>query len=165
MLVTAMKLPHLLPPPASRVTDTRCKRFPHVYTHTLARTHAPPYATTFPQGSSRAGGCERASKRIARTRKKILAERLHTRTRSNTTIYTRAENATVVVVCGVWCVVVDVAVVFVFVFVFVVLQHHRVTYIPRVSTINVRIDFKSRDVSTPTSRRYESRFLSPLPLL
>ena len=103
MLVTAMKIPHLLPPQASRVTDTRCKRFPHVYTHTLARTHAPPYATTFPQGSSRAGGCERASKRIARTRKKILAKRLHTRTRSNTSIYTRAANAVAVVVCGVWC--------------------------------------------------------------
>ena len=110
MLVTAMELPHLLPPRAWRVTDTQCKRSAHVYVYTVERaralslshTHTHTYTHTHIFRTQLCSQKEahkraRASKRIARTQKNILAERLYTRARSNTRIYTRAMNAIVAV--------------------------------------------------------------------
>lgn len=106
MLVTAMELPHLLPPRAWRVTDTQCKRSAHVYVYTVERARARTHTQTHTHiyifrtqlcSQKEAHKRARASKRIARTQKNILAERLYTRARSNTRIYTRAMNAIVAV--------------------------------------------------------------------
>lgn len=106
MLVTAMELPHLLPPRAWRVTDTQCKRSAHVYVYTVERARARTHTQTHTHiyifrtqlcSQKEAHKRARASKRIARTQKNILAERLYTRARSNTHIYTRAMNAIVAV--------------------------------------------------------------------
>lgn len=104
MLVTAMELPHLLPPRAWRVTDTQCKRSAHVYVYTVERARARALIHTHTYifrtqlcSQKEAHKRARASKRIARTQKNILAERLYTRARSNTRIYTRAMNAIVAV--------------------------------------------------------------------
>lgn len=104
MLVTAMELPHLLPPRAWRVTDTQCKRSAHVYVYTVERARALSLTHTHTHifrtqlcSQKEAHKRARASKRIARTQKNILAERLYTRARSNTRIYTRAMNAIVAV--------------------------------------------------------------------
>lgn len=104
MLVTAMELPHLLPPRAWRVTDTQCKRSAHVYVYTVERERARALIHTHTYifrtqlcSQKEAHKRARASKRIARTQKNILAERLYTRARSNTRIYTRAMNAIVAV--------------------------------------------------------------------
>lgn len=109
------------------IQEVRARAYTYTGTHTCSiRNYVPTRKLT--------NGRERASKRIVRTQKNILAERLHTRTRSNTHMYTRAVNAIVAVVCcrrG----LVD--------------RHSTVSPMPWVLTMNVRVDTNSREPSAP----------------